>query len=124
MNFININNTMTEDIDVEMQKINTLNNKNKHQSFIPKSFRLDATSKKIGFITRNLLLTFFFGLLYIFILRLNKDTMPIWKVFYFSLITQTTLGYDWMLPSKPIYYGINALHLIILWSMIIFEFVY
>jgi hypothetical protein len=90
----------------------------------PKSFKFDITSKKIGFITRNLLLTLLFGLIYIIVLRFNGNKMPAWKVMYFSLITQTTLGYDWMLPDKAIYYGINALHLILMWCMIIFEFVY
>lgn len=109
---------------IERKDTSSDDNTDKLTNLTPKSFKFDITSKKLGFITRNLLLTLFFGLIYIIVLRFNGDKMPIWKVMYFSLITQTTLGYDWMLPDKAIYYGINALHLILMWCMIIFEFVY
>lgn len=94
------------------------------QNFIPKGFKTDLKIHKIGFITRNILITILFGFIYYVLVKWNGDVMALWKTMYFSLITQTTLGYDWLLPKKPIYYFVNAIHLILIWSMIVFEFVY
>lgn len=102
------------------------NNKSisKLSDIIPKGYGWDLTTKKIGFITRNILLCLLFGFIYYFLLRNNNVETEWWKPFYFSLITQTTLGYDWLLPKEGIYYGVNSIHLILIWSMIIFEFMY
>ena len=93
-------------------------------SFIPKGYEFILSKSKIGFITRNLILTLLFACIYTIVLRWNNNKTPMWKAAYFSLITQTTLGYDWMLPKKPIYYFVNSLQLLAMWSMIIFQFVY
>ena len=116
-------NILTRINNIELNKNNS-DNDSDIKNLTPVGFKFDLNSKKIGFITRNLLLTLLFGIIYIVVLRINGNKMPVWRVMYFSLITQTTLGYDWMLPNKPIYYGINALHLIFMWCMIIFEFLY
>lgn len=96
----------------------------KPDTYVPSGYKFKITTSKVGFIMRNLALTTGFGLVYVAMGRVLGDSIPLWRAMYFSLITQSTLGYDWMLPKRPIYYAVNSLQLVGLWAMIIFHFIY
>lgn len=80
--------------------------------------------EKISFLIKNIAITLIFGAIYLIIARINGDKLEAWMSYYFSLITQTTLGYDWYLPKRPIYYAVNSVQMILVWLMIFFELIY
>ena len=84
----------------------------------------DNSTQKVSFLIKNISITLLFGAIYLVIARYYGDPLKPWMSYYFSLITQTTLGYDWYLPKKPIYYAINSIQMILVWLLVFFEFIF
>ncbi len=85
--------------------------------------KTDDYAKKISTLIKAVSITLLFGAIYLIAARYNKDPLEPWMSYYHSLITQTTLGYDWYLPKKPIYYAINSVQMILVWVFVFFELI-
>jgi quinol-cytochrome oxidoreductase complex cytochrome b subunit len=82
-----------------------------------------SNAKKISSIIKAVSITLIFGAIYLIVARWQGDPLEPWMSYYHSLITQTTLGYDWYLPKKAIYYGINSIQMILVWLFVLFEII-
>jgi quinol-cytochrome oxidoreductase complex cytochrome b subunit len=80
-------------------------------------------TKKLSSIIKAVSITLIFGALYLIIARYYNDPLEPWMSYYHSLITQTTLGYDWYLPKKPLYFAVNSIQMILVWVFVLFELV-
>lgn len=79
--------------------------------------------EKISTLIKAVSITLIFGAIYLIVARYYGDPLEPWMSYYFSLITQTTLGYDWYLPKRGIYYFINSIQMIIVWLFVFFEII-
>lgn len=91
------------------------------EDFIPSNISLKLSDNKLSFLFKNVGLTILFGLLYYLAVIVMDHThiQSFWMCMYFSLVTQTTLGYGWYLPEGTLYRIINTAQMLILWFMIL-----
>ena len=83
--------------------------------------KADNTVKKLSLLIKAVSITLIFGAIYLIVARYYGDPLDPWMSYYFSLITQTTLGYDWYLPKRGVYYLVNSIQLVTVWLYVYFD---